>query len=51
MLVRTVCEVVVSMPRERLQRVLGLLVGSEEARVRRARACHHRCHTAHRPAT
>lgn len=47
----TVCEVVVAVPGERLQRVLGVLVGGEEAGVRRARARHHRRHAAHRPAT
>lgn len=43
------CDVVVSVARELRQGVLALLVGGEEAGVRRARAHHHRRHAADRP--
>lgn len=43
-------DVVVPMPGEVRQRVLALLVGGEEAGVRRTRAHHHRRHAADGPA-
>lgn len=45
------CEVIVPMPREVCDGLLAVLVRGEEARVRRARAHHHRRHAADRPAT
>lgn len=44
-------EVLVPMPGEVRERLLAVLVGGEVARVRRARAHHHRAHAPDRPAT
>jgi hypothetical protein len=46
----TVREMLVPVPGEVGQRVLAVLVRGEEARVRRARAHHHRRHAADGPA-
>lgn len=46
----TMYDVFVAVPGELRQRVLAVLVGGEEARVRRARAQHHRRHAADGPA-